>query len=83
MHVYNEPRIAHAWGARPMQMPQTFNNREPLPAGIQHVSDVMAALLRLRVSPAAESTPRRPHADVLPALELSLASEAAASAIMM
>jgi hypothetical protein len=66
-----------------MQMPQTFNNREALPPGIHHVSDVMAALLRLRVSPAAESTLGRPHTDALPALELSLASEAAAPAIMM
>ncbi len=60
----------------------TCDDRQPLPPGIQHVSDVMAAILRLRVTPAADSTSRRPLPDVRPARELSLASGAAAPAIM-
>ena len=38
-----------------MQMPLRSSDREPLPAGIQHVSDVMAAVLKRRLaSPADE-----------------------------
>ncbi len=38
-----------------MQMPMRNSEREPLPAGVQHVSDVMAAVLKRRLaSPADE-----------------------------
>ena len=33
-----------------MQMPLRSSDREPLPAGVQHVSDVMAAVLKRRLA---------------------------------
>ena len=33
-----------------MQMPLRSSDREPLPAGVQHVSDVMAAVLKRRIA---------------------------------
>lgn len=37
-----------------MQMPLRSSDREPLPAGVQHVSDVMAAVLKRRVAAPAD-----------------------------
>lgn len=33
-----------------MQMPMRHSDCEPLPAGVQHVSDVMAAVLKRRLA---------------------------------
>ena len=37
-----------------MQMPLRSSDHEPLPAGVQHVSDVMAAVLKRRLALPAE-----------------------------
>lgn len=63
-----------------METPTPRTDREPLPPGIQHVSDVMTAVLRRRL--AADATSRRPAADLLPPLELSLASGATAPVML-